>query len=192
MRLETSRLILRPVTLSDLERYFELDSNHAVAVPLGLPGPASITRTRKSIIAAMKDWRKKKRSKMAFTILSRRGRAWLGGLNLRWPHSGVAELGFMISPIQQGKGYATEAVLAAVELAFRKMGAHRVQATCWIKNKTSARVLEKAGLRKEGTLRGYLKRGREVRDEFMFGVTRTDWKKGLGPRTAAQAQRLRH
>lgn len=176
MTLKTRRLMLRPVALADLRCYFELDSDPAVAGPLGLPGPASLAKTRRSILVAIKDWKKRGRNKLAFTIVSRDGRDWLGGLNLRWPHAGVAELGYTIAPRQQSNGYATEAVAAAVKLAFRRLGAHRVQATCWVENKASARVLSKAGFRKEGTLRGHLKRGRDVRDEFLFGVTRADWK----------------
>ena len=61
-------------------------------------------------------------------------------------------------------------------MAFDKLGAHRVQATCWVKNARSAGVLKNAGLRKEGRLSGFLKRGRWVRDEFMFGLARKDRK----------------
>lgn len=88
----------------------------------------------------------------------------------------VGELGYSIHPRFWGNGYASEAVRRVVDLAFGELGAHRVQATCWVKNPRSAGVLKNAGLRKEGTLRGYLKRGRMVRDEFMFGLARKDRK----------------
>lgn len=109
----------------------------------------------------------------------------VGGANVRWPHGGVAELGYSIHRLHRGKGYATEAARRLVEFAFR-LGAHRVQATCWVKNPASARVLAKAGLRREGRLEGYLKRGREVRDEFLYGLARSRWAgrtSSLRPRT---------
>lgn len=93
---------------------------------------------------------------------------------LRWPHRGLGEIGYGLHPRNWGRGYATEAVKRITALAFDRFGAHRVQATCWAKNAASARVLVKAGYNKEGRLRGYLKRGDAVRDEFMFGLARAD------------------
>lgn len=180
MRLLTRRLILRPVRAADVPYYFELDSDPAVAGPLGLGGRASLARTRRSVLSSVRDWRRKRPKRLAFTIVSRRGGKPRGGLNLRWPHAGVAELGCAIDPRHQGRGYATEAVRRVVELAFGRLGAHRVQATCWVRNPASARVLEKAGLKREGRLRGYLRRGLEVRDEFMFGMTLSDLKGSSG------------
>ncbi|MBI4248271.1 MAG: GNAT family N-acetyltransferase [Elusimicrobia bacterium] len=177
MKLATKRRLLRPVCMADLPHYFELDADPEVAAPIGLSGPASLVGVRKSIRQAMRDWKKPGINKMAFTIMSRSGREWLGGINLRWPHGGVGELGYAIAPRHQGNGYAAEAVKKVIDVAFQSFGAHRVQATCWVRNRPSARVLRKAGLRKEGTLRGYLRQGRKVRDEFIFGITRADWKK---------------
>lgn len=78
-------------------------------------------------------------------------------------------------PSHWGKGYATEAVGRVVETAFRKFSAHRVQATCWVKNQGSARVLEKCGFRREGRLRGFMRVGDRIRDEFGYGITRADF-----------------
>ena len=176
MKLATKRLLLRPVGMADIPHYFELDADPEVAAPIGLSGPVSLVGVRKSIRQAMRDWKKPGINKMAFTIVSRSGGERLGGINLRWPHKGVGELGYAIAPRHQGNGYATEAVRKVIDFAFQRLGAHRVQATCWVRNHPSTRVLSRAGLRKEGTLRGYLKQGRKVRDEFMFGITRADWK----------------
>lgn len=61
-----------------------------------------------------------------------------------------------------------------VRLGFERLGLHRLSATCDPGNAASIRVLEKAGLRREGLLRGlYLVRGQH-RDRLMFGCVRGD------------------
>jgi RimJ/RimL family protein N-acetyltransferase len=54
------------------------------------------------------------------------------------------------------------------------LGLERLAATCDPDNAASVRVLEKAGLRREGLLRGlYFVRGRQ-RDRLMFACLRAD------------------
>lgn len=145
-----------------------------VALPAGYPTPKTFQQSRARVARSAGEWRKKAPKRLNFTILRRGDGAWIGLININWAHPGVGELGYSLHPRYWGDGYASEAARAIVNLAFTKYGAHRVQGTCWVKNARSAAVLKNAGLRKEGTLRGYLKRGRVVRDEFMFGLARKD------------------
>ena len=145
-----------------------------VAEPAGYPTPPSLRDSRARVARSVSAWRKKAPTLMTFSLIRRSDGAWLGLANLRWPHGGVGELGYSLHPDHWGHGYASEAVRFLVRLAFVELGAHRVQATCWVKNPQSVGVLKNAGLMKEGVLRGYLKRGRVARDEFMFGLARKD------------------
>lgn len=150
-------------------------SLEAVSLPAGFPRHRSLADARRWIRAAHREWQRKDAHPMPFTIVLKKIGKPIGGVNLRWPHAGVGELGYSLHPDHWGRGYAPEAARKLVDLAFAKHGAHRVQATCWVKNQRSARVLRKLGLRKEGRLRGYLKRAGVVRDEYMWGITRQDW-----------------
>ena len=58
---------------------------------------------------------------------------------------GTVEIGYGINPEFWGKGYATEAVKAAVQWALRQPGVKRVEAETDPDNKASQRVLEKTG-----------------------------------------------
>lgn len=178
----TRRLLLRPVRLSDAPAFAACSRDPRVAAPVGIGAPWSLATARGRVRSALKAMRGRGQRLLAVSLLRRSDGAWLGSLNLRWPHAGVGELGYYLLPEHWGKGYATEAVRRVVDLAFREFGAHRVQATAWVRNPGSARVLRKAGLLKEGRLRGYLKRGDEVRDEFMFGVARRAWASRRGGR----------
>lgn len=175
MILTTRRLILRPIRLGEAPLYYEDARLPEVNVAAGMPAPKSFAETRARVRKAAAAWKGRGPRRMAFSIYLKKERAWIGGINIRWPHNGVGELGYALRPAFWGKGYATEAVRAVTALGFRKFAAHRVQATCWVRNTGSGRVLEKAGFRREGRLRGFMRVGDRVRDEFGYGITRADF-----------------
>lgn len=86
----------------------------------------------------------------------------------------AGELGYTIRRDCWGRGIATEVATLLLRLGFQRLGLERIAATCAPDNVGSVRVLEKAGLRREGLLRGnVLVRGRR-RDSLIFGCLVTD------------------
>ena len=84
-------------------------------------------------------------------------------------------LGYVLAKPHWGRGYMTEASLAAIDLAFRQKGIYRVFATTDVENIGSQRVLEKAGMTREGLLRRYIMHPNvsdEPRDCYMFAVVK--------------------
>ena len=65
---------------------------------------------------------------------------------------GSVEIGYGISEINQGNGYATEAVNAAVTWALKQPGVFRVEAETEPDNRASQRVLEKCGFIPSGII----------------------------------------
>jgi RimJ/RimL family protein N-acetyltransferase len=65
----------------------------------------------------------------------------------------AADFGYALDRRYWGRGYTTEAARAVVGWASGLEHVHRVWATCDVENVASARVLEKAGLQREGVLR---------------------------------------
>lgn len=63
-----------------------------------------------------------------------------------------AEVGYVLHPDHAGHGFATEAAAAMLDLAFDGLGAHRVTARLDQRNRASARVAERLGMRLEATL----------------------------------------
>jgi RimJ/RimL family protein N-acetyltransferase len=57
------------------------------------------------------------------------------------------QIGFTLAPPWQGRGYATEAVLHLSYYLFRVRQAHRLIATCDLRNGPAARVLLRVGMR---------------------------------------------
>ena len=63
------------------------------------------------------------------------------------------EIGYVISPRYQNYGIATEAVMRVIDFAFVNLGLNRLECRYMIGNDASRRVMEKAGMTYEGTLR---------------------------------------
>lgn len=86
------------------------------------------------------------------------------------------EIGYDVARLERGKGYGTEAVQLIVDYLFLSMDVARIQAFTDVRNKASHRVLEKAGFKREGTLRnaGFV-RGHKA-DAYVYGVIREEWK----------------
>lgn len=64
-----------------------------------------------------------------------------------------AEIGYGVRSAERGQGYATEALIAVSRWALTTGGIQRAWLTANTDNVASVRVAEKAGLRREGTLR---------------------------------------
>lgn len=62
------------------------------------------------------------------------------------PADGSVEIGYGVVPSRRSRGYATEAVHAMIEFAFRQDGVRSVRAGVELSNPASVRVLEKAGM----------------------------------------------
>jgi ribosomal-protein-alanine N-acetyltransferase len=83
-------------------------------------------------------------------------------------------LGYFVAEEHNGRGYATDAVRQAVDYAFGRLRLHRVQANVMTKNPRSARVLEKAGFRREGLALRYLQIAGRWEDHDLYAITVED------------------
>ncbi|WP_448317283.1 GNAT family N-acetyltransferase [Streptomyces sp. CO7] len=91
------------------------------------------------------------------------------------PEYRSASLGYCYGEAAWGNGYATEAAGALLRWAFDTLDLHRVQAETDTRNVASARVLEKLGFVREGTLREDCVVNGEVSDSWVFGLLRREW-----------------
>ncbi len=65
------------------------------------------------------------------------------------------DVGYVLCREAWGRGYITEALRAVLEAALGMPEVRRVAAHCHVENVGSARVMEKAGMQREGLLRKY-------------------------------------
>lgn len=99
-----------------------------------------------------------------FVIAERHGNyALVGTIALMHEDDGTWQLGYWLAPEAWGRGYATEAGRAVLDIARHALGLRRVEAHRYHDNAASGRVLEKLGFAEVGTSRRFsLGRGGEV------------------------------
>jgi RimJ/RimL family protein N-acetyltransferase len=97
------------------------------------------------------------------------------GLRLKSAHALEADIGYELSPEQWGKGYATEAAQAMVNLGFSEFNLHRISAWCLADNVGSVRVLEKVGMKLEGKLRENEYFKNRYWDTLLYAILENDW-----------------
>src|SRR5215213_990666 len=150
----TERLRLRPPTLPDANEIFaRYGQDAAVCRYMSWIPPRSIEDTvtfLERIICDNEEGRS-----FGFLIFSREWGELLGSVG------GAVEMhrmqfGYCLARDAWGQGFATEAASAFVAAALEIAGLWRIQAFCDVENCASARVLEKIGLEREGTLRRYM------------------------------------
>jgi RimJ/RimL family protein N-acetyltransferase len=117
-------------------------------------------------------WREETRFPWAITVAAVDDTP-IGMIELR-PNGHMADVGYVLSRSEWGKGYMTEALTAVVTMALALDGCYRVWAVCDVENGASARVMEKAGMTIEGVLRRFLYDpvADEPRDAYCYALTR--------------------
>lgn len=86
------------------------------------------------------------------------------------------EFGYWIAESLWGHGLGMEASRLLIDHVFSSYTVERVQAHCFAENTASARVLEKVGLRYEGTHRSALFHRGRFWDLKMYAVLRAEWR----------------
>ncbi len=105
----------------------------------------------------------------------------IGNLYLSKGDFDTWELGYVFNRKHWGKGYATESAKALVDTAFTQFGARRIIAMCNPLNEDSWKLLERLGMRREGTLlqNVYFKKDKEGNpiwsDTYEYGILKSEW-----------------
>ena len=98
------------------------------------------------------------------------------GMRRTRPGGPQANMGYVLRRDAWGQGYATEAARALAGFGFEALGLHRVFATCDVENHRSARVLEKVGMRREGTMLEHMWIRDRWRDSFLYAILEHEWR----------------
>jgi [ribosomal protein S5]-alanine N-acetyltransferase len=152
--LTTERLYLRPPTESDAQRMFaRYSQDPQVSRYMSWTPHRSLDDTREYLGRIMSE--NDQGTSAGYLIFSRDGGELMGSVGGRI-QGPLITFGYCLARDAWGRGFATEAARAFVAEAILQPLVWRVQAFCDVENRASARVLEKAGLSLEGTLRRYM------------------------------------
>jgi len=86
-------------------------------------------------------------------------------------HSGgIAEIGYLILPEYWGKGYGTLIAKELINVCFNRLNLHKVTASCNIDNIGSWKIMEKVGMKKEGTFEAQRFKNGKFVNELKYGL----------------------
>ena len=141
--------------------------------------PESISKTKNIILEWLEKENAKPRQSFIFCIKLIETNEFIGliALNIGKPTYRIAEVWYKTHPSFWKKGYTTEALAEILNMGFTTLGLHRIEAGCAVDNIASIRVLEKAGMTREGRKRAILPiRGNWV-DNYIYSILENELKK---------------
>jgi RimJ/RimL family protein N-acetyltransferase len=171
--LVTQRLRLRPPIAADAEQMFaRYCSDPDVTRYLSWTPHRSVADTQEYLKQRAQEHADG--TSAGYLIFSRDEGKLLGAVGGRI-QSTLVQFGYCLARDAWGQGFATEAARAFVATAIEQPSIWRVQAFCDLENVASAHVLDKCGLKLEGTLRRYMvmpNLGAAPRDVFGYAMVR--------------------
>ncbi len=175
--ISTPRLILRPVTLDDLDNVYAWQCRADVVRWMYGAGPRTREQSRASVLAmASEDALRAEGDCLTVAVATDAG--VVGTVELVWRSEAdrTAELGYVFHPDHGGRGLATEAATALLDWGFDEFGLHRVYARCHSSNAASARLMARLGMRQEAHhVESY--RFREAwADQLVFAILAREWR----------------
>lgn len=173
--LHTPRLRLRPLEETDANDLFTLHSSAYILRYWDSPPWTEHARAQKFIADCRQMAQQGTGTRLAVDRLT--DGAFIGWCSLNgWnPDHRSASLGYCFGDAAWGHGYATETAHAVLQWAFHTLDLNRVQAETDTRNTASARVLEKLGFIREGTLRENCIVNDDVSDSWVYGLIKRNW-----------------
>ncbi len=174
--IETERLILRKFTIDDADvAYRNWMSDPAVTEHLHWTAHKDLDETRAVLdgwVAAYDDL-----STYNWAITLKGSDEIIGSVECRWMNEEISMIhtGYCIGKAWWGGGIVTEAYTAVVRYFFEEVGANRIEAYHDPRNPASGKVMQKCGLRYEGTLRQAAVSNKGIHDIAVYAILREDY-----------------
>lgn len=148
--IETERLLLRELKLSDAEAMFKMDSNPNVHKYLWNKPTETIEETRKIIEYVRNQYIQNNIGR--FAMISKETNGFIGWAGLKFNTETINgktnffDIGYRLDAPFWGKGYASEASFAWMDYGFNTMKINTMTASAQAENAASNRILRKIGL----------------------------------------------
>jgi ribosomal-protein-alanine N-acetyltransferase len=175
------RVTLRPLRSHDYDKWIEVRDRCRDWLlpweprPAGRPAPAE-DRASFEARCAMRERELQLATGYGFGIFV--GERLVGELTVSSIQRGPfqnAFVGYWVDQACAGRGYVPEAVVVALAFAFDDLGLHRVEISIIPRNDRSLRVVDKLGIRYEGTAERFLQINGVWEDHCRFAITEEEW-----------------
>lgn len=179
MILKTERLSLKPISGSDIENVFELQSLEQTAKFNTSKVPIDINETKINVEKWIAENNKENIKHYTFAVELIDEEKFIGliGLHLGKEHYKNAEVWFQFDYRFWNNGYATESLKKIIDFGFETLKLHRIEAGCAVENIGSISVLEKVGMLREAHTRKLLPLKSGWSDNYGYAILETDLRK---------------
>lgn len=177
IRLETDRLILRQFKIEDAENVFNnWASDDEVTKYLTWPTHSSVEMSRSYMEFCINGYNEKNVYQWGMEL--KNSHELIGNISVVKIIDKIdsVELGWVIGRKWWGNGYTAEAAERLLEFFFTEVSVNRICAGHDIDNPNSGRVMQKIGMKYEGTLRQSGKNNQGIVDMANYSVLREEWK----------------
>ena len=173
----TQRLRLRPFTRGDVDAVFGYRRREDVArylfdVALSRDECAQAIQQRIGQVALQHEG-----DKIVLGVELADNAALIGEVSLIWRSVDArqGEIGWIFDPVYHGRGYATEAANALLDLGFGPGDMHRISARCDVRNEASWRLMERLRMRREAHFREHAIFKSAWDEEFIYAMLWPEW-----------------
>lgn len=156
IEIETDRLLLRPILLSDAQSLYEIVSDKDVLNYLaGLPEYTGVEMAV-DYISGKLEKKYKNKDFYDWAVVLKSENKMIGRISVykQDDYRRMADLVWQLNANYRNKGYISEGVKAVINHLF-EIGFERIEAFADVENKASTKVMAKVGMQYEGTLRKY-------------------------------------
>lgn len=176
MELLSARLLIKEIGWEDLEDIHRLHCFPEVDEYNTQGIPKDIEETRKNIRPAIEAQKEENRKSYFWKIVKKDSGEFIGvtGLTLSLNRFKLGEIFYSIHPEYWGNGFATEVARTIVKSGFEDFKLHKVEAGVATENSRSIKVLEKAGMTREGRRRKVLPIRGVWKDNFHYAIVEDD------------------
>jgi ribosomal-protein-alanine N-acetyltransferase len=165
----TKRLYLHRLRYEDAEEIFYTYASKAeVTRFVSWPTHQTLKDTKSFLRYAINGW--DKGTDYSFAVRLREAGRLIGSIGVI-NEDGKLQFGYVFSPTQWNKGYATEVCLRLMSILRNQKGVYRIQSFVDAENVSSARVLIKSGLVEEARLTRWFRfvnQNNEAKDCILF------------------------
>lgn len=175
--LETERLLLRELNVSDADDLFEIFGSEEVTKYYGMYVFKEIEEIKKMIRYFIDGFKEERQIRWCIVEkLSGKAIGTCGFHSISQLHFRV-EIGYELSETYWGQGYMHEALQRIVKYGFEELNFMRIEGLIYPDNKASRKSLEKLGFKEEGLLRGYMYFRGEMTDLLMYSLLSKEYNK---------------
>ena len=176
--IKTERLVLRKISESDVQAIFEYCSDPNVAMHTTWEPHKNVDDSVKLVEYAKNNYQRGLCEPLAITLKST-PEILIGTVGWFWnseKHQSI-EIAYALSPKYWGQGIVVEACRGLINYAVNNFKIHRITSRCRPENTASSRVMEKLGMKHEGTQTKLMFVKGQYIDLSNYCILKEDWGK---------------